>query len=108
MSERLDLAASRAAADEAISQIDQSANKDWKDVALFAVRVVAEALPEFTTDVVVSVMPDGVEVHDNRAWGPVMRRAARLGYIRKTDRVSTTRRPSNHARPLAVWESLLR
>jgi len=39
--------------------------------------------------------------------GAVMRAAARRGLIVKTDRVVNSRRAECHARPVAVWRSLV-
>lgn len=44
---------------------------------------------------------------DGRAWGAVMQRAARAGWIRKTGRYETAEDPKVHCNPVAVWESLL-
>jgi hypothetical protein len=37
-----------------------------------------------------------------------MRQAARLGYVRATDRYTPSARPACHARPVRVWASLIR
>jgi hypothetical protein len=105
-----DPAGAAEAREDGIARVDKHANPDWKLCALEAVERVAQVFPEFNTDMTVkhlAVIYPGVETHDDRAWGPVMRRAAKLGYIEPTNRVSQSVLKSNHRRPKRIWRSLL-
>lgn len=101
--------AARAARDEALEQVEQAADPDWKETAYETVVEVALDLPYFTTDQVMKrLMEANVMTHDLRALGPVMLRAARDLVIVKSDYLprSSVRR-SRHAGPCTVWRSLL-
>ena len=93
-----------AARDTALQRVEEHADERWKQDALAAVRRTAEALPDFISDRVWDV--GGLEsTREDRALGPVFLRAARLGWIEKTDRV----RPSvrSHGSGKTVWRSRL-
>lgn len=96
--------AALAARDAALRRVDEHADPEWKDRALAAVRRTCEALPDFVVDDVWST--GGLEsTREDRALGAVMRRAAKLGWMERTDRV----RPSvrSHGSPKPVWKSNL-
>lgn len=100
-----DTAAARAAADEAITRVDDHADPEWKDVAAQVVEAVARANPSgFTTDDVWARL-DGRDVatHEPRALGAVMRRLQRERVIRPTPHYRTSVRPQCHGRPVRVW-----
>lgn len=68
----------------------------------------AMALPELTSDDVIERIPESFRTHELRALGPVMVRAAKWGWIAKSDRAGrNSRRASLHASPRTVWRSLL-
>lgn len=94
--------------DEAISQVESAMDRQWKHIALAAVRVLAERGDPFTTDDVWAKV-EGLSLattHEPRAMGAVMQRAAKLGLIKATDRTVQSRRPRCHARPVRVWMPL--
>jgi hypothetical protein len=97
------------ARDEAIAQVEANADREWKTAALGAVRWLAANRVEFTSDDVWRLLPDqsAATTHEPRALGAVMRKAARDGLVRKTDRVVNSTRVECHARPVAVWQSLV-
>lgn len=99
------VAKSRAARDEAIQRVDDHADTDWKEVALEAVYQTCLNRDEFISDDV-WLFADIPNTRDNRAFGPVMRRAASKGWCRKSDKVRPATR--GHMRPMPVWISLLR
>ena len=99
-------AASDAARDEAMGRVDANAAEEWKAVALRAVAWLAKSHDLITCEDVRDALEEyypGVGVHDMRALGPVMRRAARAGLIHATsDFIKSVRR---HSSPIRVWRS---
>lgn len=97
-----DLGAARAARDEAVDRVERNADEDWETAARRALFELAKELGadgEFTTD---DVHCD-VDTHENRAWGAVVRRAARAGFIVNTGRTRQSSSRVCHARPKTVW-----
>ena len=94
-----------------MKQVEDNADTRWNVLMFRLVRIVAEEVPEFTSDDVIDryeAQPGAVPTtHDLRAFGPVMRRAARAGICRNTYRTVPSRRKSLHASPRAVWQSLI-
>ena len=88
-----------------MSRVDANADLDWKSVALEAVRRAASVLPEFIVDEVWKFLPQGVDTHDLRAMGPVMRRAHSKGYIEATNRYELSARVTSHGNPRRIWVS---
>jgi hypothetical protein len=88
---------------EALAAVDDHAEPEWKDEALEAVYRTAVRLPEFISD---DVWDSGLpRTREDRALGPVFMRAARLGWMRKTDRVRPSVRSHLSGKP--VWRSLI-
>jgi hypothetical protein len=81
----------------------------WVTRALPVVRRIAETVPQFTTDrIEYELEQSGIAPPpEKRALGPLMRKAASLGWIEITDRTVKSIMPSNHRRPKAVWRSRL-
>jgi hypothetical protein len=77
------------------------------DKALFyeAILTTAQRMSELTTDDVCRLMPE------DTPWGTwtggLMTAAAKAGVIQKTDRVRKSVMVSCHARPKAIWRSLI-
>lgn len=92
--------------DDAITRVGTSHSK-WVDVALNAVRTIAERRAEFTTDAVWYLLRESPEPMEPRAMGAAMRLAARQKICYPTDRTSKSVRPECHRRPLQVWRSLI-
>jgi hypothetical protein len=82
---------------------------EWKQRAYMAVIACAEAMREFVCDDIWQFLA----VEDRpplwpkpRALGPVVLKAAREGFIRRTDRTKLTNNVARHGSPVPVWESL--
>lgn len=92
--------------DEAIQQVEEHADPDWKDVAYRVVATLTETMSEFTTDDVwYELQRSPNSTHEPRALGAVMRRAARDGLIVPTDRYRESTRPICHRSPKRVWRA---
>jgi hypothetical protein len=90
--------------DEALASVERNASEQWNEHALDAVRRAAEIHEYLTADEVVPLITE--PVHDKRALGAVLLRAAREGIIERVpDAFRTSSRPETHARPLALWRS---
>jgi hypothetical protein len=101
-------ASARAGKEEGMARAEANANPDWKAFMLEQVRLVCMEQPRFTSDDVfarAAESSDAPSTHEGRAFGPVMMRAAKLGYCRPTNLTMRSSRASNHSRPIAVWES---
>ena len=96
-----------AARDEAIARVEHNADRNWMVAAQTAVAFLAMTCDEFTTDEMWEALREVDATHEPRAMGAVMRAAARRGLVVKTDRVRNSVRPECHARPVAVWRSLV-
>ena len=98
-------AASARARDEGIAQVESGASPEWKVAALAAVHQVALAKAELIPD---DVWETGLPMPtEGRALGPVMLKAARNGWIERTDRVIHTAQVKSHRRGVTVWRSLI-
>lgn len=93
--------------DEAIDRVARGMDPDWRNAAAAAVTMVALARDEFTTDDVWDALREVDDAREPRALGAIMRQAQRQGLCVKTDRVVNSRRVECHARPVAVWRSLI-
>lgn len=104
MTEQITLEEAIAAADEAIARVDEHADIDWKATATEAVRVLSLAGSEFTTDDVMEHLERmGAHTHDNRALGPVIRRAVRSNEIRE---VGMTRSRRRHGARIPIYKGV--
>lgn len=89
----------------ALEQVEEAADDDWKEEALAAVERTCMALPEFISDDVWTT--GGLEsTREDRALGPILLQARRLGWCEKTDRLRPSRRSHLSGKP--VWRSLVR
>ena len=69
--------------DKALERVERGANAEWMMWATQIVALVADILPEFTTDDVwdrLDTVPD-IQTPEPRAMGPVMTKAVRDGVI---------------------------
>lgn len=110
MSDLFEHAAAHAAKTEAMTRAEINADAYWSATMLRLVEQVCRAHNEFTADAVFALydaMPVKPRTHDTRAFGPVMKRAAKAGFCIETGRVVKSTRASNHRRPVAVWKSLI-
>lgn len=95
---------------EAMDRVERNASEAWKILMATLVKQVATTKQHFTSDDVFAKydeLVDPPKTHEPRAFGPVMMRAARDGLCRKTPNFDTTVRPSMHAQPIRIWESLV-
>lgn len=89
--------------DIALVRVEQAAPDEWKQRAWEWLKGYLEDHAEFFPD---DVWAAGLEAPpERRAFGPLVQRAARDGWIVKTDR--TRPRTLGHATPAAVWRSTL-
>jgi hypothetical protein len=49
----------------------------------------------------------GITTHDNRALGPIFKKAAKDGLIEKTNTTTKSNRCSRHCGDVRVWRSLV-
>jgi hypothetical protein len=83
--------------------IEQNTADDWRSDALRAVEQVCRQKPDFICDDVWDV---GLRsTHNDKALGPVLMTAKRLGYCVKSDRVRPSLRSHLSGKP--VWVSQL-
>ena len=90
------------ARDRAMRAVEQNTDPEWSNVAEQVLRDMAASGEPFITDWLWPVLEQaGVVCHDNRALGPIVRRLAKQGVIRKTGvYVPSTRR---HMTPVPEW-----
>lgn len=93
--------------EQAIHQVETNANPDWKDAAYSTGVDLAKSQEYFTSEEVLLNMVRGIETHEPRAMGPVMRRLQKDGVIEATSRFITSISPLGHGRPSRVWKSLM-
>lgn len=93
------------ARDEAVARAAFGAG-DWIGRARDAVQLVALARFDFTADHVWDVLGEDRPV-EPRALGAVMKAMARDGLIRATGEYRKSGRVDCHARPVAVWRTVL-
>ena len=70
---------------------------------------VARQKPTFFTDDIERVRQakDGPSTHENRALGPLMKRAHKDLICEPTDQWVPSSQAGNHRRPMRVWRSLI-
>jgi len=90
------------ARDTALIAVEASNQELVKD-AIKHVQLAARNFTDFTTDDVFK--PEQWPFTDPRAFGAVMQKAAKLGYITGTDRTRKSIQKRCHARPKKVWKS---
>jgi len=95
-----------AVTEEAIERVEAAADPDWLDAAAAAVIQAATHLETLTVDDVWTYMPEDVSTHDNRAMGPVMRRAMVAGLIEPTSDYRLSEQVQCHRNPRRVWKSM--
>jgi hypothetical protein len=95
----------RKARDQAIDQVQRSADQAWLARAMEVVCKLAAQKDEFTSD---DVWRHLESPREPRALGAVMRDAMRERVILRTSRTVESTRGINHRRSLRVWASLIR
>lgn len=91
----------------AIDRVESNANSDWMSAAVAVIERICRdcgAGYEFTTDGLDGLLATaGVSTHEGRAWGAVMRGAARRGLIEPTGRYKKSTSSKCHNRPKMIW-----
>jgi len=99
---------SAAKRDQAMEQVEQSAEEEWKEVAYDTVIEVARVRQTFTADDVQEKLDKKpVHTHELRALGPVMLRAARDHVIEDSGTFTRTTQVKCHRMPRRIWRSLI-
>lgn len=81
---------------------------EWAERMFEAVAICATALPEFICDDVWTFASAEDRAFPRpKALGAVILRAARRGWIARTDRVRLTANARRHRSPVPVWRSLI-
>lgn len=87
----------------AIEAVENHADVEWNAQALEAVERICQRLAEFISD---DIWDSGLEsTREDRALGPVLMKARRMGWCVKTDRVRPSKRSHMSGKP--VWKSML-
>lgn len=89
----------------ALERVDEHAGADWKQRALDAIHYLCLTQPDFYSDDVWTVGRLDAANNDDRALGPQLLKAKRLGWCEKTDRTRPSVRSNLSGKP--VWRSLL-
>ncbi|KRR21319.1 hypothetical protein CQ14_06630 [Bradyrhizobium lablabi] len=86
------------------------ANPAWLSLMLELTRVVCLTHRRFNADDVMDLY-DAIEhaptTPEARAMGPVLQKAAKAGYCKKTKLTEKSRRKGSRGRSLTMWESLI-
>ena len=91
---------------DGMDRVDKNANPEWKDAALKSIQHRARHCASVTAnDVFADLEQIGLHTHENRALGAVFQKAARMGWIVKTDRTVASTRKSRHSGDVRVWAS---
>lgn len=101
---QLDMDFIRARRDDGIARVAASSGDDWQDAALASLHQYALTHERFLTEEAradADQLPDWV---DGRAWGQVVRRAVRLGWI---ERAGFAPARSSNLSPKPLWRSLI-
>ena len=103
-----DLFAPQIKKEEGMNRVNKNANEDFRRIA-FKALVNHARHKQFITanDVWDGIELLGIETHDNRALGPIFLKAAREGWIEKTNQTMASSRSSRHAGDVRIWRSLL-
>ena len=96
--------------DEALEQVEGNANQAWTDLVIEIIRDIASGSNSLTSDDVWLELQNypSVQTHQPSAMGAMFRRASSLGFIESSSNFVSSKRPSSHARPIRVWQSLLK
>jgi hypothetical protein len=90
-----------------MARVYRAANPAWVLAVNSAILKAANTKPYINADDIYPLIPPGVTTHDNKALGPLMRKAAFDGIIRKASWVEKCMRPVRHAADLQMWQSLV-
>jgi len=93
---------------EGMRRSDEHADPKWKHIFDACVLAAARKRPEITSDDVlaeIEALPNAPSTHDLAAIGPAMKRAAKMGVIRPTQRTVRSARARKNGNLHVVWES---
>tara|TARA_B100000579_G_C22752570_1_gene814775 strand:- start:126 stop:500 length:375 start_codon:yes stop_codon:yes gene_type:complete len=89
-------------------RVDENANEEFRRVALKTILTYARNKPYITAnDIWESLDLIGITTHDNRALGPLFKKAARNKWIEKTNQTMRSVRSTRHSGDVRVWRSLI-
>lgn len=91
--------------DKALAAVEDHADVEWLGEALTALYRTAERLPDLISD---DVWASGLDsTHEDRALGPVFRKAAKLGWITRDPEGRTRPSRRSHGSGKTIWLSHL-
>lgn len=91
-----------------MQQVDKHAHEAWKKRCLFVIQQLCQRNVTIDADMIsaeLSKYPE--ETHDNRAIGPMLTRAKKLGYCRPTNEFTRTTQKQCHGMPRRIWQSCI-
>tara|TARA_R100001594_G_scaffold833_1_gene3416 strand:+ start:2562 stop:2933 length:372 start_codon:yes stop_codon:yes gene_type:complete len=104
----LDLFAPKQLKERAMERVDQNANEDFRRVAMKSICSYAIKNKTLTANDIWDCLDLlGISTHDNRALGPMFQKAAKEGWIEKTNMTTQSNRSSRHCGDVRIWKSLL-
>ena len=92
--------------DIGMAQAEDHANYVHEDWSVNAFNFLLRNLPEdpFMGEEIIKAARGIIpEPPDPRAWGPIIRKAALSGFIKRVG-YGKARKPSGHAHPVAIWQ----
>lgn len=96
---------------DGMDRVEVGANPEWKSLMLSLVERVAKEKSIFYSDDVFAMyneIENPPSTPDKRAFGPVMRRAVKLGYCEKAGLAAVqSLRPNIHRSLMEPWRSLI-
>ena len=93
--------------DEAIMRVEMNADADWKQVAFEVGKRLARERQRVLSEDIFDALPDGVDTHEKRAMGAVMRRLNKEGILTPLDEYVMSPSLAGHGRPSRVWRSMV-
>jgi|TARA_Y100000296_G_C5131502_1_gene235806 hypothetical protein len=88
-----------------MDRVEDGAHESWKMQAMEAIWRCAKKHHLFFVDDVWGFLDE--KTYDNRAMGPMMRKASSLKWIAPTREFKPSASPKSHGNPRRVWESLI-
>lgn len=95
---------------DGMGRAGKHADEHWWQCMLESAKAVAERKPYVDAEDVKRWCwqhHPNAGTHEQRAVGPLMTAAAKLGYFTQTDRFNKSTLPQCHRRPMQAWQSLI-
>jgi hypothetical protein len=95
--------------DAGLQQVEENANKEWTELVIDIIETLARTSSQVDSDKVwveLQKFPQ-IQTHQPSAMGAMFKLASNKGWITPTDRFVNSKRPSSHARPIRVWNSII-